>query len=253
MLRPLLVAACAAKLLGLALWLMNQRAAGIAAFVLPDPWLLHALFAPGGQGFCRVFTRFVSDRPAVWLTIDDGPDDADTPQILDLLDRHQARATFFVIGERAARRPDLVREIVRRGHEIAHHTQTHPTATFWCAFPWRVKREVDDALAVLVGIGVHPRWFRSPVGIKPFSLGWALARRQLHYVGWTVRSRDCHSKSPDELVSRVASRLQSGAIILLHEGPSVPAAVRVRGISLLLEEISRRKWACVIPEPEQLQ
>lgn len=253
MLRPLLVIACAAKLVGAALWLTQHPVAGVVAFFLPDPWLLHALFAPRGQGFCRVFTRFLPPHPAVWLTIDDGPDAADTPQILDLLDRHGARATFFVIGERAALQPALIREIIRRGHEVAHHTQTHPVATFWCALPGQVRREVDEALVVLERIGVRPRWFRAPVGIKPFSLGWALARRQLQYVGWSVRSGDCHSASPEQLVARVAPQLKSGAIILLHEGPSVPSAVRVRGIALLLDEIARRDLACVVPEPNQLR
>jgi len=251
--RPLLVLALAAKLIGVALGLAHHRTAGIVAFVLPDPFLLYAMLMPSGQGFCRVLTRFVSDRPAVWLTIDDGPDEVDTPQILDLLDRHGARATFFVIGKRAARWPHLIEEIVRRGHEIGHHTHTHPAATFWCALPGRVARELDVTLAVLSRIGVRPRWFRAPVGIKPFCLGPALARRKLQYIGWSIRSGDTHSHTAEQLAARVARHLRTGAIILLHEGPCVPAHVRVRGLALVLQEIDRRNLACIIPDPAQLR
>lgn len=253
MIHPLPVIALAAKLTGVGLWLTQHPSAAVVAFFLPDPFLLHAMLVPSGQGFCRVFTRFVSDRPAVWLTIDDGPDEVDTPQLLDLLDRHGARATFFVIGERAARWPHLIDEIVRRGHEIGHHTHTHPAATFWCALPGRVQRELDQTLHVLSRTGVRPRWFRAPVGIKPFCLGAVLNRRGLHYVGWSIRSGDCHSRTAEQLVARIAPQLRPGAIILLHEGPSVPGPVRVRGVGLLLEEIARRNLACIIPDPAQLR
>ncbi len=253
MMRPLPVLALAAKLIGVGLALAHHRTAGVVTFFLPDPFLLYAMLMPSGQGFCRVLTRFVSDRPAVWITIDDGPDEVDTPQILDLLDRHQARATFFVIGERAARWPHLIEEIIRRGHEIGHHTHTHPVSTFWAALPGRLARELDQTLTELNRAGVHPRWFRAPVGIKPFCLGAALERRGLQYVGWSIRSGDCRSQTPEQLVARVARHLQSGSIILLHEGPGVPAQVRVRGLALLLKEIERRNLACIIPDAGQLR
>ncbi len=110
-------------------------AVSAVCFFGPDLFLLYALLAPSAQVLVRVFTRFETRAPAVCLTIDDGPDEADTPQLLDLLDRHQARAVFFLIGERAGRQPELVAEILRRGHAVGHHTQTHPVATFWCALP----------------------------------------------------------------------------------------------------------------------
>lgn len=251
--RPLPVLALAAKLIGVAVWLAHHRTAGVVTFLLPDPFLLYAMLMPSGQGFCRVFTRFASERPAVWITIDDGPDEVDTPQILDLLDQHGARATFFVIGERAARWPHLIEEIIRRGHEVGHHTYTHPVATFWCALPRRVARELDETLDALRRAGVRPRWFRAPVGIKPFCLGPALTRREMHYVGWSIRSGDCHSHTAEQLAARTARHLRPGAIILLHEGPCVPANVRVRGLALLLQEIDRRNLACIIPDLGQLR
>src|SRR5262245_38953378 len=104
----LLILTTLAKVAALALWVYSSyRAAAVFLFFVPDPFIIYALFAPSAQGLCRVFTHFETETPAVWLTIDDGPDEHDTPRILDLLDRYKARATFFVIGERAARWPHL--------------------------------------------------------------------------------------------------------------------------------------------------
>lgn len=253
MLRPILLYALVAKLVAAAFWLASRREAAIIFFFAPDPFILYALFVPSAQGLVRVFTRFVSDRPAVWLTIDDGPDENDTPRILDLLEEHRARATFFVIGERAARWPHLVTEITRRGHQVGHHTHTHPTAAFWCATPRQLAAELDCALDVLGRLGIRPQLFRAPVGIKHLFLARALDRRGLHCVGWTVRSGDCLSKSPERLVAGIARRLHSGAIILLHEGPSVSPAVRIKGIALLLDTLKARGFACEIPALHQLR
>lgn len=252
---PLLfVLALAAKLAAVAFWLAGANSwIGAALFFGPDPFLLHALLVPSAQGLCRVRTHFAADHREIWLTIDDGPDPDDTPKILDLLERHGAKATFFVIGERAARWPELIREIVRRGHEIGHHTHTHPVGSFWCASPRRLGAEFDRALAALGEIGVRPRWFRAPVGIKHLLLAPALAARNLQCVGWTIRSGDCRSRSPEALVAAIAARLRPGAIVLLHEGPSVPAAVRVAGIARLLDAIAERKFSCVIPRTDQLR
>ncbi len=251
---PLLVGALAAKVIALALWLAGTKPWLVVTFYFgPDPFVLWALFAPSAQGLVRVLTHFATDRREVWLTIDDGPDPDDTPKILDLLKRHGAKATFFVIGERAARHPELIREIVRRGHEIAHHTHTHPVGTFWCAGPRRLAAELDRALAALREAGVKPRRFRAPVGIKHLLLAPALAQRDLGCVGWTIRSGDCHARSAAAVATKVASRLRPGAIVLLHEGPSVPPAVRVTGLACVLEACAASGFACVIPRADRLR
>lgn len=242
------------KLVALGLWMLADRP-GLAAlcFFGPDLPVLYHLFVPSAQGVTRVFTRFETDEPECWLTIDDGPDADDTPRILDLLDRHGARATFFVIGERAARNPELVAEILRRGHEIGHHTHTHPVGTFWCATPSRLDAELDRATAALAISGARPRWFRAPAGIKALWLKRALAARGLHCVGWTVRSGDCLGHEPEKVAASVMRRLRPGAIVLVHEGDSVRPAMRVRAIALLLEACQARNFRCVLPTPAQLR
>jgi peptidoglycan/xylan/chitin deacetylase (PgdA/CDA1 family) len=208
---------------------------------------------PSGQALGQVFTRFETARQEIWLTIDDGPHEEDTPRLLDALDRFQAKATFFLIGERAARHPSLVAEILRRGHEVAHHTHTHPARTFWCAGPARVRRELDDALAAYARADAHPRRFRSPVGIKNFFLSGELKKRRLACIGWSVRSYDSTSRDPALVVKRVMAQLQPGRIVLMHEGDWLDARVRVRAVELLLAALQARNYACVLPAGEQLR
>src|SRR5882757_3247428 len=121
-------------------------AAAVALWFGPDLLLAYHLFVLGSQGLLRMHRRFATPRREVWLTIDDGPDPEDTPQLLALLAAHGARATFFVIGEKAAAHPALIRAITAAGHDVAHHTHTHPLGTFWCATPARVARELDAGL-----------------------------------------------------------------------------------------------------------
>ena len=253
MARSTLIVLLALKAIALTLAVFGQWWAAAIVYFVPDLWVLYHLFVPSGQGLCPVVTRFDTPRAEVWLTIDDGPDETDTPQILDLLDRFGAKATFFVIGERAKRCPKLIAEIAQRGHEIAHHTQTHPVGTFWCASPARLSRELDDAIDTLRPSGIRPRWFRPPVGIKHLLLPAALAARQLRCVGWSIRSGDVLVRSHERVVAHVLRKLRPGAIILMHEGPSLHPAVRVRAIALLLEALSGLGYRCVLPDPSQFR
>jgi peptidoglycan/xylan/chitin deacetylase (PgdA/CDA1 family) len=242
----------AAKAAAVVLWRPAPWVSAICFFG-PDFWLLHALLAPSSQVLVRTFTHFAPAGPEVCLTIDDGPDAADTPRLLDLLDRHGARAAFFLIGERAARHPELVAEIQRRGHAVANHTHTHPTGTFWYASAARVRAELDRASAALRAAGAEPRWFRPPVGIKNVHLRRELAARGLSCLGWSLRTHDCHGRDPARIADRALARVRPGGIILMHEGDSVPPSVRVAAIARLLEGLQARGLRCVIPREEQLR
>jgi peptidoglycan/xylan/chitin deacetylase (PgdA/CDA1 family) len=256
--RPLFISVAVIKLSAVLLWSIGLPfGLCLALFLSAGALVLHQLFAPGAGELVRVRTRFTPSAPdarEVWLTLDDGPDPDDTPRILDLLDQHRARATFFLIGQRAAKHPALVAEIVRRGHEIAHHTHTHSTATFWCAFPARVRRELDDALAAFAAADVTlPRRFRPPVGIKNLFLAPALAARRLDCIGWTIRSRDTFATDPAAVAARVARRLRPGAIILLHEGPPLRPAVRVAALASVLDLLHARGYRTIIPTIDALR
>jgi len=227
-------------------------AAALALWFVPDAVLAYHLFAPRAQGLVRMHRRFATERQEVWLTIDDGPDPEDTPRILELLAAHGARATFFVIGENAAAHPELIRAIAAAGHEVAHHTHTHPLAAFWCASPAQVRWELDAGLEALRLAGVRPTRFRPPAGIKNLWLAPALHARGLTGVGWSARGLERRRGDAEAVAVRATRGLTPGAILLLHEGPRVPAAIRIAAIRHVLERLQKLGYQCVVPGPDQL-
>jgi peptidoglycan/xylan/chitin deacetylase (PgdA/CDA1 family) len=218
----------------------------------PDLLVGYHLFMPHAQGVVRMHRRFRPAGKEIWLTIDDGPDPEDTPRLLALLAEHGARATFFVIGEQVARQPGLIRAIVAGGHEVAHHTHTHPLASFWCLGPGRLGRELDATLEVLQVQGVRPARFRPPAGIKNLWLAGALRARSLTAVGWSARGLEFRAKDVESVADRVLQGLAPGAILLMHEGPRIPAAIRVGAIQRVLERLRAEGYRCVVPEAGQL-
>ena len=227
-------------------------AVALALWLGPDLLLAYHVFAPQAQGLVRLHRRFVTARREVWLTIDDGPDPEDTPRILALLAEHGARATFFVIGKNVSEHPAVVRLIVAAGHEVAHHTYTHPLGMFWCATPAQVEWELDAGLEALKQAGVEPIRFRPPAGIKNLWLAGAMRARGLIGVGWSARGLERWRGDAETVAARATRGLAPGAILLLHEGPRVPAAVRVEGIRRVLERLRDQGYRCVVPGPEQL-
>jgi len=249
--RLLLILSLAGKVAAYAVgW--REPALALALWFGPDLVIGYHLFVPNAQGIVRMHRRFRTTEAQVWLTIDDGPDPDDTPRLLALLAEHGARATFFVIGERAARHPELVRAMAAGGHEVAHHTHTHPLATFWCAGPKRVAREIDATLGVLRAEGIRPARFRPPAGIKGLWLAGVLRARQLAPIGWSARGLEFLAKDPEHVATRVLRGLAPGAILLMHEGPGVTAPVRVVAVRRVLEQLRAAGYRCVIPTAEQL-
>jgi len=224
----------------------------VLAFLSPGPWIIWQTLVARSRGLGPAIHRFTTTEREVWLTIDDGPDPATTPPLLDLLDAHQARATFFIIGEKAARFPYLLTEIVRRGHTLGNHTHTHPHATFWGAFAKTTGDEIARCDTAIHAAGLPPTpWFRPPAGLKSIALHPELAKRQKQLVLWSARGFDTRVRTPEKAVNRILRTLAPGAIILVHEsGP--PHSPRLAVIQSLLEHLARERYACVIPPSTQL-
>ena len=202
-------------LVALVWWQLGWKA-GVPLLLASHALFLLPVFLPNSGFYAPVLARLPG--PAVWLTIDDGPSD-DTLCILDLLDRHDAKATFFMVGERAAARPELVREVLRRGHELGNHSQSHPQARFWRLGPRALLREIDDCQQALAAIaGAPPRWYRSVVGMTNPFVAAALRRHGLARVGWSARGFDGVACQPAAVTQRIVRDLVPGAIVLLHEG-----------------------------------
>ncbi|RDZ26002.1 polysaccharide deacetylase family protein [Lysobacter silvisoli] len=230
----------------LALWWIGGWQWGLPALLLTHGALVWATLRPQSPWFSPVLTRLRTDERVLWLTIDDGPSD-DTVALLDLLDAFDARATFFLVGERARARPELVREIARRGHGIGNHSHSHPAAWFWALPPRRMAAEIADAQAVLGELaGQPPRWFRAVVGMANPFVAAALRRHGLARVAWSARGFDAVAADPQQVVARVERTLAPGAIVLMHEGAG--HGRNVETMRALLERLRVLGYRCVVPE-----
>ena len=168
---------------------------------------------------------------AVALTIDDGPDPAVTPQVLDLLARHGAKATFFCIGERVAAHAELALEIVRQGHLIGNHTQHH-RLDFSLLGPRGIRREIATAQSAIgTTTGAQPRYFRAPAGLRNLFLEPVLMAEKLELVSWTRRGFDSVAGNPAVVLARLTRNLRAGDILLLHDGH---AALGADGVPVIL-------------------
>lgn len=242
----ILFALVAAPVLAAVVWPSSPLGA-IGIMALSHALVLYPTLRPNVQWLGPVITRFETSASELWLTIDDGPTE-DTPALLDVLDRHQARATFFVKGEEALARPDLVREMVRRGHEVANHSHSHPSASFWCLPPAAIRREIDECNRVLTEItGRAPLYFRAPVGMKNPFVHPALG--DLVLVGWTARAFDTTTDDPHVVLRRLLPDIAPGAIVVLHQGRSSSARI-VDGV---IGELRKRGYALVLPDAGRLK
>lgn len=194
-----------------------------------------------------VVTRFRTTRREVCLTIDDGPDPHDTPDLLDLLARHQARALFFSIGKKTDRHRALSRRILAEGHLLGNHTHSHPASHWWALPAPCIDREIRRANeALLAATGIRPAWFRPPVGMANFSVHPAVHRQGLRVMGWSAAGGDGCPAAPSQIVQRLRAHLRPGAILLLHEsGPSRRRAVT---LARLLESLAEEGYRCVLPD-----
>ena len=231
-------------------------AAGVAV-VLPEvaPWALAgvvlnhaALTAAGlwprssllGPNVTRLSAACAA-RGEIALTIDDGPDPAVTPAVLDLLDEHRTRATFFCIAERAQTHAGLTREIVARGHSVQNHSFLH-RHNFSLLGPRGFATEIERAQDVLSGLtGQRPTCFRAPAGLRNPFLDPVLHRLGLALVSWTRRGFDTRERDPQRVLSRLTNGLAGGDILLLHDGH---AARSTTGRPIVLDVLPRLLEQC---------
>jgi len=179
-------------------------------------------------------------RGDVALTFDDGPDPDVTPRVLQLLDTHGAKASFFCIGERAAAFPELVRDIARRGHSVENHSERHSTRFGWYG-AGALRRELEGAQAIIAGItGRAPAFFRAPFGTRNPLLDLVLARCGLRLVSWTRRGYDTVDTSATRVLHRLLKGLAAGDVLLLHDGVSARARRGAPTVLAVLPELLDR-------------
>ena len=235
--RPALYLSCAACA-GLAAW--RGVDPGVpAALLWAGPLLVLAVVAAGvlaqGSGvFARPLQSVETSEPLVALTIDDGPDPACTPALLDALDARGHRATFFVIGERAARHPELLREMARRGHAVENHSLRHSWVTTFTPVA-RLAAEILEASELIASAtGRRPGWFRPPVGLLSPRVAHAVELAGLRLVGWSATARDGNDfTSSGQSLARLRDGLAPGALLVLHDARPGAAALLGQVLDLL--------------------
>jgi peptidoglycan-N-acetylglucosamine deacetylase len=246
--RIIITAVIVAPLIAIAMW--NWSAAGaIGVLAISHALLLYPTFRPNVQWLGPVVTRFEPDGNEVWLTVDDGPTE-DTPQVLDLFDHYQVKATFFVKGMLAERHPELILEIIRRGHTVQNHSQTHPAAYFWCLPPSKIAEQIESCNKAVANVtGTAPTLFRAPVGFKNLAVHPALARMRMQLAGWSARAFDTKTNDPEKVVKRIMPDIAPGTIILLHQG--LKASLQM--LERVIEEVQARGYRFVVPSIDRLK
>jgi peptidoglycan/xylan/chitin deacetylase (PgdA/CDA1 family) len=225
---------------------LQATAACATAMGLVAGGLLYASRWPGSQIFGRTLIAGINPSE-IALTFDDGPNEAVTPRLLEVLARHQVRATFFAIGAYVRQSPDLAREVLAAGHVLGNHTMHHPRLSTEPAA--RVRQELADCNAALEDItGTAIRFFRPPFGARrPFVLR-AARELGLTPVMWNVSASDWNPIGEERILAHLRAGIERnqgrrrGSNVLLHDGGDLEmAAARmdtVRAVDRLITESS---------------
>lgn len=186
-------------------------AAGLAT------WAGFQAMWPTSQVYGRTFIGLEPGSRKLALTYDDGPNDPWTFRLLEVLERHQVKATFFLIGRFVEQRPDIARAVVSAGHTVGCHTWDHPNLIFYSSA--EVRRQLQQTQRVIQdAVGVDVKLFRPPFGgRRPASLRVARSLG-LQTVMWNVTCRDWTERSTDEIVALAERQIRGGDVILLHDG-----------------------------------
>ncbi|WP_042122009.1 polysaccharide deacetylase family protein [Paenibacillus senegalensis] len=207
------------------------------------PWIITRIMGIG------VVRRFQGNRQLA-LTFDDGPHPEYTPQLLDLLKKHNMKATFFVLASRAEQYPELLLRMHEEGHQIGVHNYDHKSN--WLMLPWNVKRrQVDRSADIIERItGCRPTCYRPPWGM--LNLTDLFLLKDYTIVLWSVMTGDWRSKVAEKrLKNSMLEGLKDGAIVLLHDSGDTLGANRdaprymLQALEEVLEELQRQSWATV--------
>jgi peptidoglycan/xylan/chitin deacetylase (PgdA/CDA1 family) len=191
--------------------------------------------------------RGMDTQKQVALTFDDGPNPRFTPDILNLLEKYDARATFFVMGQHAVRYPRLVKKLVEAGHEVENHSFTHPRFPAQDQETWLRELERTELELDILGCPDH-HLFRVPFSDYNKGLLHFLTNIRQRLVLWSVDSADWREPDPLAIAVNVLSQVVPGAIVILHDSDETGEADRqptVEALELILPALKTRGYTCV--------
>ncbi len=213
---------------------------GVAVYTVIPDLFLHRL---GIGSWKRQYS------PGVALTFDDGPDPDFTPRILEILRRHQIKATFFVVSEKSKRHPELIRRIQEEGHQIGVHSFDHRYA--WFTSPRRTIKEWTESvhrLELLTGSKIT--WVRPPWGTFNLMTWWWIKRNKLRAVLWNVEGHDWESRrTPEEITERILKDTDEGTIVVMHDSGGEQGAQEntILALEQLCERIVKERKLPIVP------
>ncbi|MBN1474187.1 MAG: polysaccharide deacetylase family protein [Syntrophaceae bacterium] len=197
---------------------ISPLAAALIAFLYIILCVLGCFF-PQTNFLFPVISRGNSGKNYVALTFDDGPSKPTTNNILNLLDKYNVKATFFVSGVNAKRYPEIIREIFARGHSIGNHSYSHSPFLMLKGYS-AIKREVTQAKEILKDMGVKTSAFRPPVGIINPGLGKILVELDMVCVTFNRRAGDAGNFFVKSISRKILNNIKPDDIILLHDVPT---------------------------------
>jgi peptidoglycan/xylan/chitin deacetylase (PgdA/CDA1 family) len=220
---------------------------GIVALLL---WIIavDGVMRPSSGLFIETVTQGPRGRGTVALTFDDGPDPEVTPALLDELKRGDAQATFFVVGTALAAQPELGRRMVAEGHVVANHSWQHSYGQSFRLHRWQNEELLRAERGIEAATGrPSAKLYRAPVGLKTGDLARAVDDLGLRMMAWSVHSRDTLDQDPHSIARRVLKRVQSGDIVLLHDGSRIPGGRKqcVEATKLILAGLREKGLRCV--------
>jgi peptidoglycan-N-acetylglucosamine deacetylase len=169
------------------------------------------------QAFGELYRRVETPEKVVALTFDDGPSPHNTPALLELLARHQVKASFFMVGRNIEAHRELAARVLAKGHQLGNHSYSHKRLVL--RSPSFIQEEISRTDALLRELGVQGEiLFRAPFGKKLFVLPWLLAREHRKHITFDVVPDDHATQDAALLTSRILEATRPGSIILLHDG-----------------------------------
>lgn len=164
------------------------------------------------KAFCRKQTK----QKVVAITFDDGPDEK-TEKILDLLEKYQAKATFFVVGEKMKSSTNVLNRMLSAGHDIGNHSYSHTNN-----FPIKSTREIENEIVQTNQLikdltKKEVELFRPPFGVTNPNIAKAVGKQNMKVVGWSIRSFDTVNKPKEKILARIKKNLGKGDVVLLHD------------------------------------
>src|SRR5260370_6022210 len=173
--------------------------------------------APTGQWYGQTFIGMARGSRQIALTYDDGPNHPHTLRLLEVLAKHGAHATFFLIGRYVQQHPGIVREIAKAGHTIGNHTFKHRLLIFKSEA--EIRKELSECHSALTdAVGEHSNLFRPPVGGRRPAVLRIACELGLEPVMWNVTGYDWNAPSAEAIEQKVTKRMRGGDVILLHDG-----------------------------------